>query len=140
MASNQKASTAMDVFTLSKLSTATIAEGCACAIVAGDGDTIGNVTGAEATSVFGIVTNAGGVVSGDRANVQILGRANVLLAASTSCQAGDELVTAAAAGTLKPKGAAVDGKRVVAIAEQDRSSNASAQMVPAILVNYLIAS
>lgn len=100
MASNAKAATTVDVLSLSKESTSTLAEGAAC-LTHTDYDQIVAPGGSGATKVLGVIRNAGGVVSGDRALVGVIGQFPALVAAGVTVTEGVEAIVADTNGTLK---------------------------------------
>jgi hypothetical protein len=130
MASNLKASAAMDVLTINKACTAAVAEG-ACLITGADFDTAVLPSGAAATKVLGIATNSTGA-TGERVNVMVLGVANALAVASATITQGDKLITANSSGHVKSWTAetAVD---IVGIALETRTIGAAAEMIPVLL-------
>lgn len=134
MASNQTASARIDVLTINKESAATLSEGAVCAFGT-DFDKVTTPTGAAAIGLCGIVCNAGGVVSGDRTDVQVAGVANVLVAASTTVNQGKEAISAASTGTVKEwtSETAVD---VIGIFMETRVVGGTASLVPVLLRPY----
>ncbi len=135
MASNLKASASVDILTLNKSSVSTISEGGACAFHT-DFDQVTAVSGAAAVKVMGIVTNAGGVVSGDRTNVQVIGVANVLMAASQTITQGDEIITSSATGGTCKSWVNETAVDVIGIAQETRVIGAAAELVPVLLRMY----
>ena len=133
MASNQKASVSVDVFTWNYACTAAVSEG-AVLVAGSDYDQAVLPAGAADKKIVGVAKNDTGA-SGDRVNVQILGIANVLAAASSTINQGDELITANTSGHVKSwtNETAVD---VVGVAMETRTIGSSAELIPVILRIY----
>lgn len=133
--SYDKASASIDVLTINKRSPGTYAEGAVVKASTTDGDSFAAPADAG-TGLLGIVTNAGGVVSGDRANIQVLGVANCLMAASTTITAGDLVISAGTDGTVNSRVAetTVD---VIGIAMATKTSGSSDTCLIPVLLRWM---
>ena len=96
-------------------------------------DMVGLPAGAGAAGVAGVVTDAGSVAVGDRADCQKSGIAIVLLAAGQTVTAGQELVVANASGHVKAF-AAEAGCVIVGRAEQSFTAGANADPLMCTLI------
>lgn len=133
MASNLKASQKVDIFTWNYACTAAVSEG-AVLVAGSDYDQAVLPAGAADKKIVGVATNDTGA-SGDRVNVQKIGIANVLAAASATITQGDELITANSSGHVKSwvNETAVD---VVGVAMETRTIGATAELIPVELRMY----
>jgi len=132
--SYDKASAAIDVFSFNKKSPGTYREGAVVAASTTDGDSFAAPADAG-TLLLGIVTNAGGVLVNERANLQRHGIANVLMAASTTITAGDLVISAGTDGTCNSR-ASETTVDVIGIAMATKTSGSSDYCLIPVLLTW----